>query len=133
MAYELLGARLETTLPVIEEEARAQLSGRSEERFSVSVPLVVCGLNSSGRLFFELAPVHDISRSGCRVHLRTKPQCDSPLVIRLVSDDHEIRQDIAQVLFQVTWIKPETEGWAVGAQYLGSKDLRTLVFPSQKT
>jgi hypothetical protein len=130
MAYELVGTRLITSFPVLEAAAGPHLLGRGEERSPVAVPLVVCGLNSSGRLFFELALIHDISRSGCRIHLCTRPQCDSPLVVRLVTEKGETRQEIAQMLFQVTWIEAEAEGWAVGAHSLGSKDLRTLVFPA---
>jgi hypothetical protein len=96
-------------------------------------PLVVCGLNSNGRLFFELASIHDISSSGCRIHLCTKPQHDSPLAMRMLKDKKGNAQESAQLLFQVAWILPESEGWAVGARCVGSTDLRTLVFPSQNT
>ena len=138
MAYELVGGRFLTSFPAIEERTKPRLLPRAEEhraedRSPIAVPLVICGLNSSGRLFFELAHIQDISRTGCRIHLCTKPQTDSPLAVRLVTDKGVTRQEIAQILFQVAWIHPEAEGWAVGAYSLGSKDLRTLVFPLRTT
>jgi|HubBroStandDraft_1064217.scaffolds.fasta_scaffold258669_2 hypothetical protein len=133
MAYELVGSGFLTNFPAIEEGAGPELLEREERRLTASVSLVVCGLNSSGRLFFELASIHDISRSGCRIHLGTKPQSDSPLAVRVFRYKGEAKQEIGQLLFQVVWTLPEPEGWAVWAESVGGTDLRTLVFPLQNT
>jgi hypothetical protein len=132
MAFELVCSKFLTSLPAVEDGTKPHLH-RVEERSPIAVPLVVCGLNFSGKLFFELAHIQDISSSGCRIYLCTRPQTDSPLAVRLVTDQGVTRHEIAQMLFQVAWIRPEEQGWAVGAYSLGSKDLRTLVFPLQKT
>jgi hypothetical protein len=132
MAYELLGAGFPVPNAVIENGAKPATSGQFEQRSEASVQLIVCGLNSDGRLFFELGSVREISRSGCRLHLCTKPQGDSPLAVRMINSKGETIRESAQILFEVTWLMPEAEGWAVGARSLAKADLRTLVFPPQK-
>jgi hypothetical protein len=141
MAYELLSAAFSAGRAANEDVASPRLlnrlsdrsSEREYQRSALSLPLVVCGLNASGRIFFELASTYDISRSGCRLHLCTQPQHDSPLAIRVISNKGEGTEESAQILFQVAWLLPEAEGWAVGAHSLGDTDLRTLVFPSHTT
>jgi hypothetical protein len=132
MAFEIVCGKFLTSFPVIEDATKPHLQ-RMEERSTIAVPLLVCGLNFSGKLFFEFAHIQDISSSGCRMHLATKPQTDSPWAVRLVTDKGATRHDIAQLLFQIAWMRVEEQGWAIGAHSLGSKDLRALVFPSQKT
>src|SRR5579863_3925937 len=123
MAFELVCGKFLTSFPAVEDASKPHLQ-RLEERSAIEVPLLVCGLNFSGRLFFEFAHIEDISSSGCRMHLCTKPQTDSPLAVRLVTDEGVTRHEIAQLLFQIAWIRAAEQGWAVGAQSLGSKDLR---------
>ena len=132
MAFELECTKFLTSFPAVEDASKPHLQ-RLEERSVIALPLLVCGLNFSGKLFFEFTHIQDLSSSGCRMYLATKPQTDSPLAVRLVTDKGVTRQEIAQILFQIVWIRAEEQGWAVGAQSLGSKDLRTLVFPSRKT
>lgn len=130
MAAELHSAGLSTNLPSIEGETSHQRSERAEYRSVLALPLVVCGLNVSGRIFFEMTSTHDVSGAGCRIHLCTQPQFESPLAIRMIKNKGSASEESIQILFQLAWLQPEGDGWAVGAQRLGDADLRALVFQS---
>src|SRR5579872_4611436 len=128
MAYELLSAGFPLVPSASVKRPETRLSGRLQ-RSEVSPTLVVCGLNCWGRLFFELASVHDISPSGCRIHLSTKPQQDSPLAVRMITERGQPASKGDQLLFQVTGLQPDAEGWDVQANSLAAAESRTLVFP----
>jgi hypothetical protein len=102
---------------------------RREQRAEASLPLTVCGFRSDGRLFCEVCSTRNVSRSGCRIHLRTHPQPDTALALRVIPEDASAVQQAPQLLFQVVWLEPEEEGWAVGAVALGDADLYHLAFP----
>ena len=104
---------------------------RREQRADADLPLTVCGFRADGRLFCEVSSTRNVSRSGCRIHLRTHPQPDTALALRVIPDDTAMIQQATQLLFQVVWLEPEGEGWAVGATALGDADLYHLAFPSR--
>ena len=129
MAYQLLSAEFPLVTSASTKRAEPRLSGRLAQRSRVSPTLVVCGLNSCGRLFFELASVRDISPSSCHIHLSTKPQHDSPLAVRMITENGELEEKGDQLLFQVTGLQPDAEGWDVQANSLAATESRALVFP----
>lgn len=102
-----------------------QPSRRSEGRVLLAVPLVIFGLALDDRAFYDLTASHDVSCSGCRFHLSVQPQSDAPLAIRVVSDELG-RHESARILFDVIWLRPEGNGWAVGARRSGDCDFRAL-------
>ena len=121
-------AKEESQLTSSELEPRA--SNRREPRSDTVISIAVCGIAHTGRLFFELCATRNISRSGCCLHLRTRPQSDSALALRIVPRGGIIGEGLVQLLFQVAWLKPEGDGWSVGAFAIDEGDLRRVAFPS---
>jgi hypothetical protein len=105
-------------------------STRREPRSSAELTFAVCGLAASGRLFVELCSTVNISRSGCCLRLHTRPQTDSALALRAVPGGTSLPEGTSQLLFQLAWLRPEADGWLIGASALGEADLCRLAFPS---
>lgn len=72
----------------------------------------------------------NISRSGCCLKLRTRPQTDSALVLRAVPGGASLPKGTSQLLIQLAWLRPTDDGWLIGAFALSQTDLSRLVFPS---
>jgi len=105
-------------------------SVRREQRSAAALTFAVCGLASSGRFFVELSHTVNISRSGCSLLLRTRPQTDSALVLRAVPGGTSLPDGTSQLLFQLAWVRPADDGWLIGAFALSKVDLCRLAFPS---
>lgn len=103
---------------------------RREPRSPAALTFAVCGLSPEGRFFVELCSTVNISRSGCCLKLRTRPQTDSALVLRAVPGGTSLPEGTSQLLFQLAWLRPCDEGWLIGAYALSQIDLCGLVFPS---
>ena len=104
-------------------------STRREPRSSAHLAFAVCGLAASGRFFVELCSTINISRSGCCLRLRTRPQRDSALALRAVPGGTPLPEGISQLLFQLAWLRPDGGDWIIGAFALGDTDLPRLAFP----
>jgi hypothetical protein len=131
MAYQRSRSNLSEMQFPIQAAPGPQRSERREQRFLMNLPVVVCGFGANGRIFSELATTRDMSRSGCSLHLRTRPESGSSLAIRLMPQGSASPAEIFQVLVEVTWMVQEgAEGWTVGASVLDNTDLRALAFPS---
>jgi hypothetical protein len=109
--------------------AEPSRSSRHEPRSTAALTFAVCGLASSGRFFVELCHTVNISRSGCSLLLRTRPQTDSALVLRAVPGGTSLPDGTSQLLFQLAWVRPADEGWLIGAFALDKVDLCRLAFP----
>jgi hypothetical protein len=105
-------------------------STRREPRSPAELTFAVCGLTSSGRFFVELCSTVNVSRSGCCLMLRTRPQTDCALVLRPVPGGTALPAGTSQLLFQLAWVRPAQDGWLIGAFALGETDLSRLAFPS---
>lgn len=104
-------------------------SVRQEPRSAAVLTFAVCGLATTGRFFVEISRTVNISRSGCCLLLRTRPQTDSALVLRAVPGGTSLPEGTSQLLFQVAWVRPADDGWLIGAFALGKVDLCRLAFP----
>ncbi len=104
-------------------------STRHEPRSAAALSFAACGLASTGRFFVELCHTVNISRSGCALLLRTRPQTDSALVLRAVPGGTSLPEGTSQLLFQLAWMRPADDGWLIGAFALGKVDLCRLAFP----
>jgi hypothetical protein len=111
-------------------EAEPFRSTRREPRSPAELTFAVCGLASSGRFFVELCSTVNVSRSGCCLMLRTRPQTDSALVLRAVPGGTSLPEGTSQLLFQLAWVRPAEDGWLIGAFALGTVDLWRLAFPT---
>jgi PilZ domain len=105
-------------------------STRREPRSSAQLTFAVCGLTASGRFFVELCSTVNISRSGCCLRLRTRPQTNSALALRAVPGGTSLPEGTSQLLFQLVWLRPDADGWLIGAFALGEAGLCRLAFPS---
>ena len=105
-------------------------STRREPRSEAALTFAACGLAASGRFFVELCSTVNVSRSGCCLRLRTRPQADSGLVLRAVPGGTSLPEGTSQLLFQLAWVRPAEDGWLIGAFALGEADLSRLAFPS---
>lgn len=105
-------------------------STRREARSAAQLTFAACGLASGGRFFVELCSTVNVSRSGCCLMLRTRPQIDSALALRAVPGGTSLPEGISQLLFQLAWLRPAEGGWLMGAFALGEADLRRLAFPA---
>ena len=101
-------------------------STRHEPRSAAALSFAACGLASTGRFFVELCHTVNISRSGCSLLLRTRPQADSALVLRAVPGGTSLPEGTSQLLFQLAWVRPADDGWLIGAFALGKVDLVDL-------
>ena len=114
-------------------EAGAFSSTRREPRSRAELTFAVCGLASTGRFFVELCSTVNVSRSGCCLWLRTRPQADSALALRAVPGGTSLPAGTSQLLFQLAWLRPADGGWLIGAFALGEADLCRLAFPPYTT
>jgi hypothetical protein len=105
-------------------------SVRREQRSTAALTFAVCGLASTGRFFVELSHTVNISRSGCSLLLRTRPQTDSALVLRAVPGGTSLPDGTSQLLFQLAWVRAVDDGWLIGAFALSKVDLCRLAFPA---
>jgi hypothetical protein len=104
-------------------------STRHEPRSAAALTFAVCGLASTGRFFVELCSTVNVSRSGCSLLLRTRPQTDSALVLRAVPGGTSLPEGTSQLLLQLAWVRPVDDGWLIGAFALSKVDLCRLEFP----
>ncbi len=111
-------------------DASSFASTRREPRSTAALTFAVCGLASTGRFFVELSHTVNISRSGCALLLRTRPQMDSALVLRAVPGGTSLPDGTSQLLFQLAWVRPVDDGWLIGAFALSKVDLCRLAFPA---
>jgi hypothetical protein len=105
-------------------------STRREPRSEAALTFAACGLAATGRFFVELCSTINVSRSGCCLRLRTRPQADSGLVLRAVPGGTSLPEGTSQLLFQLAWMRSAEDGWLIGAFALGEADLSRLAFPS---
>jgi len=110
------------------EKPQRQQTDRREQRSNVHVAVTVYGFAVSGKLFVEHASTRNVSHSGCCLRLQTRPQPDSALALRLLRWGLSSKT-ASQLLFQVAWLRPDGDGWLVGASALGEADLYCLAFP----
>jgi hypothetical protein len=103
-------------------------SERRERRSPISVLLKVCGFDSSGRIFSELAGTRNISRSGCCIHLRREPLKNTSLALQVIPHEKPVPQSGPQLLYHVAWVRPTEDGWDVGLFALGRMDLLQVAF-----
>lgn len=110
------------------EEPQRQQTDRREQRSDVQLAVTIYGFAATGKLFVEHCSTRNVSHSGCCLRLQTRPQADTALALRLLRWGLSSRS-APQLLFQVAWLRPEGDGWLVGASSLGAADLYSLAFP----
>ena len=101
---------------------------RSEKRSEVRLAVTVYGFATTGKLFVEHCATRNVSRSGCCIHLQTRPQADAALALRLLRWGLSAKA-ASQLLYQIVWIRKDGDGWLIGASSLGPADLYSLAFP----
>jgi hypothetical protein len=111
-----------------EQQSKERSETRSERRSDVQLAVTVYGFATTGKLFVEHCSTRNVSHSGCCVHLRTLPQADTALALRLLRWGLSAK-GAAQLLYQVVWVQKDGDGWLVGASSLGPADLYSLAFP----
>jgi hypothetical protein len=105
------------------------VSPRREERSALALSLLVFGFNPSGRVFQERTSTRNVSPHGCCFHLRTRPQTDTPLALRVIRYEGATRESSSPLTYQFIWALRVGEGWDVGAVALDDVDLMRLAFP----
>jgi hypothetical protein len=111
-----------------EQQSKERSETRSERRSEVQLAVTVYGFATTGKLFVEHCSTRNVSHSGCCIHLRTLPQADTALALRLLRWGLSVK-GAAQLLYQVVWVQKDGDGWLVGASSLGPADLYSLAFP----
>jgi hypothetical protein len=111
-----------------EQQSKEQSETRSERRSDARLAVTVYGFATTGRLFVEHCSTRNVSHSGCCIHLRTLPQADTALALRLLRWGLSAK-GAAQLLYQVMWVQKDGNGWLVGASSLGPAELYSLAFP----
>jgi hypothetical protein len=111
-----------------EQQSKERSETRSERRSDARLAVTVYGFATTGKLFVEHCSTRNVSHSGCCIHLRTLPQADTALALRLLRWGLSAK-GAAQLLYQVVWVQKDGDGWLVGASSLGPADLYSLVFP----
>lgn len=110
------------------EEPQRQQTDRREQRLDVQLAVTIYGFAATGKIFVEHCSTRNVSHSGCCLRLQTRPQADSALALRPLRFGISSRS-VSQLLFQVAWLRPDGDGWLVGASALGAADLYCLAFP----
>jgi hypothetical protein len=111
-----------------EQQSKERSETRSERRSEVQLAVTVYGFATTGKLFVEHCSTRNVSHSGCCVHLRTLPQADTALALRLLRWGLSTK-GAPQLLYQVVWVQKDGDGWLVGASSIGPADLYSLAFP----
>lgn len=102
---------------------------RRGKRVPLAFPIEVSGFDRNGRHFSETTKTFDISEAGCRFHIRERLQPGDVVAIKLVIRDNGQAPASKALLFQIAWVKPESDGWAAGALKLQSENIWHMSFP----
>jgi hypothetical protein len=111
-----------------EQTSEQRSETRSEKRSEVQLAVTVYGFATTGKFFVEHCATRNVSHAGCCIHLRTLPQADTALALRLLRWGLSSKGG-PQLLYQVVWVQKDGDGWLVGASSLGPADLYSLAFP----
>jgi hypothetical protein len=104
---------------------------RSETRVNLKFAIEVCGFERHGHFFNERATTSDVSESGGNFRLSADVEKDSVLAIRLIERRNGRETETRPVLFQVSRIHPDYEGWTVGVSRLQPILLWRAEFPER--
>jgi len=115
-----------------ELSAEASRDRRREKRIPLVFPIEVSGFDRNGRFFSERTITADVSEGGCRFQLKTEVERGSVVAIKLVSRHTNRLQPERPLLFKVSRVVEESNGWTLGAAKLQPESLWCIAFPPQK-
>lgn len=132
MSYPFLFRSTPLAISEVSRPGFRFLSGRSEDRFAMPIPVMVFGFNAAGRIFQEMASTRNVSRHGCCIRLRTQPQRDTPLALRMVPREGPPPPGTPPLTYRYVWSQRLQGGWEVGAAAYEEADLIRLAFPASR-
>ncbi len=112
-----------------EMSAEANQDRRREKRVALSFPIEVCGLDVEERIFTENCVTTSVSRSGCRLRLKTQPAPGTMVAIKLLHGDASEPDSNRPLMFEIVWIKRDGDGWSAGAHALQKGNHWGIDFP----
>lgn len=102
---------------------------RKGKRVPLAFPIEVSGFDRNGRHFSETTKTFDISEAGCRFHIKERLEPCDVVAIKLITRGNGLAPASKALLFQIAWVKPETDGWMAGALKLQSENIWHMSFP----
>ncbi len=102
---------------------------RKGKRVPLAFPIEVSGFDRNGRHFSETTKTFDISEAGCRFHIKERLEPGDVVAIKLITRGNGLAPASKALLFQIAWVKPETDGWAAGALKLQPENIWHMSFP----
>ncbi len=102
---------------------------RKGKRVPLAFPIEVSGFDRTGRHFSEATKTCDISEAGCRFRIKAHLKPGDVVAIKLITRGNGLAPASKALLFQIAWVKPEADGWAVGALKLQPENMWHMSFP----
>ena len=106
----------------------AKSSRRRQRRYAFPLPVLVVGFTTGDRLFKHLGFTRNVSKTGCCIHLPTKPDITAGLALSILPRE-ELLMLSEPVLYEIAWARADGCGWEVGAEVLESPGVLDLAFP----
>ncbi len=105
---------------------------RRGKRVALTYSIEVAGFDRSGRLFTECTSTWDVSEDGCSFRLKTPLQRGDVVAIKLVTRKRTDPAGNRSLLFQISWIVQERDGWKAGAMKLQPESIWHAAFPQKE-
>lgn len=116
-----------TDWDILSQEVREER--RKGKRVPLTFPIEVCGFDRAARMFSERTRTTDISEVGCRFRMKAELARGDVVAIKLVSRGNNHDSECKALLFRISWVRQDPDGWTVGALKLQQEKIWHVTFP----
>lgn len=102
---------------------------RKGKRVPLTFPIEVSGFDPTARLFMERTVTTDVSEVGCRFQVKTQLSRGDVVAIKLLNRGSGPSTACKPLLFQIVWVRRDSEGWTAGALMLQPENIWHIDFP----
>jgi hypothetical protein len=120
MHWKILDKEMQKVKEREDPSELAEFERRREPRMPLTFPLEVSGLDRSRKFFTERTSSLDVGEFSCAFVLQADVEQDSVVAVRSFHWQNSSVMESQPVLFQVTRVEEQVEGWIVATVRLQS-------------